>query len=64
MIKRISSADRFVKGGCPKCQADDQYGDACERCGTTYDALDLLDPISTLSNTNHQLNLQTLLFFL
>ena len=36
-------ADRFVKGSCPVCGADDQYGDACEKCGSTYDAL---DPVS------------------
>jgi methionyl-tRNA synthetase len=43
--------DRFVKGTCPnpKCQAPDQYGDNCDRCGSTYSAIDLIDPISTIS---------------
>lgn len=33
--------DRFVKGSCPKCGASDQYGDSCDKCGATYDAVDL-----------------------
>ncbi len=41
--------DRFVTGTCPKCKATDQYGDACESCGTTYDAAELLDPKSVVS---------------
>src|SRR5690606_26728851 len=44
-------ADRFVKGTCPKCGAPDQYGDNCERCTATYSAVDLKDPVSTLSGT-------------
>jgi len=44
-------ADRFVKGGCPKCGAADQYGDACEQCNATYAPADLVDPRSTLSGT-------------
>lgn len=42
-------ADRFVKGTCPKCNAKDQYGDNCEKCGATYSPADLIDPVSTLS---------------
>ncbi len=49
--ENIFLSDRFVKGKCPSCEAEDQYGDACEVCGKTYDALDLLNPVSTLSNT-------------
>ena len=41
--------DRFVTGTCPKCKTDDQYGDACESCGTTYDASELLNPKSVVS---------------
>lgn len=41
--------DRFVKGTCPKCNTDDQYGDACENCGTTYSPEDLKNPVSVLS---------------
>jgi len=43
--------DRFVRGTCPQCGAEDQYGDACEVCGATYAPNDLVDPISVLSNT-------------
>ena len=49
--KNIFLSDRFVKGECPSCGAKDQYGDACEVCGKTYDALDLKNPYSTLSNS-------------
>jgi methionyl-tRNA synthetase len=42
-------ADRFVKGGCPRCGAAGQYGDACEACGATYSPADLVDPRSTLT---------------
>ena len=43
--------DRFVKGNCPKCGASDQYGDSCEKCGATYNVLELKNPRSVLSNT-------------
>jgi methionyl-tRNA synthetase len=44
-------ADRFVRGTCPnpKCQATNQPGDNCAKCGTTYSPSDLIDPVSTLS---------------
>ena len=41
--------DRFVRGTCPRCATEDQYGDACENCGATYTPADLIDPISVLS---------------
>lgn len=41
--------DRFVKGTCPKCGADDQNGDNCEVCGATYQPTDLKDPKSVVS---------------
>ncbi|MCL1623904.1 methionine--tRNA ligase [Moraxella sp. Tifton1] len=47
--KQMFLSDRFIKGTCPKCQTDDQYGDSCESCGTTYNATELLNPRSTLS---------------
>lgn len=47
--KGLFLADRFVKGCCPKCKADDQYGDNCEVCGATYSPNDLINPRSTLS---------------
>ncbi|MBO7721954.1 MAG: methionine--tRNA ligase [Kiritimatiellae bacterium] len=39
--------DRFVKGTCPKCGADNQYGDSCDRCGSTYGAEELGHPVCT-----------------
>ena len=43
--------DRFVRGTCPRCKSEDQYGDACEVCGATYTPEDLIDPVSVLSGT-------------
>jgi methionyl-tRNA synthetase len=42
-------ADRFVKGRCPRCGAPEQYGDSCEKCGSTYSAAELVEPVSTLT---------------
>ncbi len=36
--------DRFLKGKCPKCGAEDQYGDVCEACGASYNATSLIEP--------------------
>ena len=47
--EKLFLADRFIKGTCPKCRADDQYGDNCEVCGATYNPADLINPISTIS---------------
>ena len=49
--KGLFLADRFVKGECPKCGAKDQYGDNCEVCSTTYNATELKNPYSTLSQS-------------
>jgi len=43
--------DRYVRGTCPRCKSVDQYGDSCEVCGSTYSPAELIDPVSTLSNT-------------
>ncbi|MDH5613822.1 MAG: methionine--tRNA ligase [Gammaproteobacteria bacterium] len=47
--KQMFLPDRFIKGECPKCHAKDQYGDACEVCGTTYDPTELINPFSAVS---------------
>ena len=39
--------DRFVKGTCPKCGAENQYGDSCDKCGSTYAAEELGSPVCT-----------------
>ncbi|NNC23592.1 methionine--tRNA ligase [Salinisphaera sp. USBA-960] len=41
--------DRFIQGECPKCGATEQYGDACEVCGATYQPTELSTPVSVLS---------------
>jgi len=43
--------DRFIKGTCPKCKTEDQYGDSCESCGSTYSPTDLINPRSAVSGT-------------
>ena len=48
-VKEMFLPDRFVKGTCPKCGAEDQYGDNCEACGATYDPTDLKNPVSVVS---------------
>ncbi|BCD87109.1 methionine--tRNA ligase [Pseudomonas solani] len=47
--KQMFLADRFIKGTCPKCAADDQYGDNCEVCGATYAPTELKNPKSAIS---------------
>ena len=42
-------ADRFIKGTCPKCGTEDQYGDNCEKCGATYSPTELKNPRSAIS---------------
>jgi methionyl-tRNA synthetase len=48
-VKGMFLPDRFIKGECPKCHAKDQYGDSCEKCGSTYAPTDLLNPYSVVS---------------
>ena len=43
--------DRFIKGTCPKCGADDQYGDNCEACGAAYTPSELKNPRSAVSGS-------------
>jgi methionyl-tRNA synthetase len=47
--KNLFLADRYIKGTCPKCKAEDQYGDNCEKCGATYSPMDLINPRSAIS---------------
>ncbi|NRT14592.1 methionyl-tRNA synthetase [Flavobacterium sp. 28A] len=42
-------ADRFVTGTCPKCGNEEAYGDQCEKCGSTLNATDLINPKSTIT---------------
>ncbi|MBM7074274.1 methionine--tRNA ligase [Shewanella sp. 202IG2-18] len=47
--KSMFLPDRFVKGTCPKCKSEEQYGDNCDACGATYSPTDLLNPKSAVS---------------
>jgi methionyl-tRNA synthetase len=47
--KKLFLADRYITGTCPKCKAEDQYGDNCEACGSTYSPAELIDPRSSIS---------------
>lgn len=48
-VKNMFLPDRYVKGTCPKCSANDQYGDNCEVCGATYAPTELIDAVSVIS---------------
>ena len=48
-VREMFLPDRFIKGTCPRCGANDQYGDSCEVCGATYSPADLKNPVSALS---------------
>ncbi len=50
--KEMFLPDRFVKGTCPKCGAEDQYGDNCESCGATYSPTELVNPKSAVSGAS------------
>ena len=61
--KGMFLADRFIKGTCPKCAAEDQYGDNCEKCGATYEPTDLKDPRSAISGATPVLKESKHFFF-
>ena len=62
-IKGLFLADRFIKGTCPKCKTDDQYGDNCEACGATYTPAELIDPVSAISGATPEVRSSTHYFF-
>ncbi|MEZ6129505.1 MAG: methionine--tRNA ligase [Planctomycetaceae bacterium] len=55
-------ADRFVRGTCPKCGSEDQPGDNCSKCGTTYTPAELINPVSTLSGATPETRVARHLF--
>jgi len=55
--------DRFIKGECPKCGAQDQYGDSCESCGAVYTPTELKNPYSALSGATPVLRSSEHYFF-
>ncbi|MCC7218113.1 MAG: methionine--tRNA ligase [Burkholderiales bacterium] len=62
-VKGMFLADRYIKGTCPKCGAQDQNGDNCEVCGSTYAPTDLIDPRSALTGARPELRESPHLFF-
>jgi methionyl-tRNA synthetase len=48
-VEQMFLPDRFIKGSCPKCGAEDQYGDNCEVCGASYSPAELKNPVSAVS---------------
>ena len=61
--KKLFLADRYIKGTCPKCKTDDQYGDNCEACGATYSPTDLINPKSAISGATPVEKASTHYFF-
>jgi methionyl-tRNA synthetase len=62
-VKAMFLPDRYIKGTCPVCGARDQYGDACEVCGSVYAPTDLIDPYSALSGAKPILKSSDHFFF-
>ena len=48
-VEKMFLPDRFIRGTCPRCGAEDQNGDNCEVCGATYAPTDLADAVSVIS---------------
>src|SRR5579872_613623 len=62
-VKGMFLADRYIKGECPNCHSKDQYGDACEVCGTVYAPTELISPYSTLTGATPVLKSSEHFFF-
>jgi len=60
---KMSLPDRFVRGTCPKCKAEDQYGDSCEVCSSTYQPADLINPYCATCRTRPSLKTSEHYFF-
>ncbi len=61
--KNMFLPDRFIKGECPNCQTQDQYGDNCESCGAVYAPTELINPYSALSGAKPVLRSSEHFFF-
>ena len=61
--KKMFLADRYVTGECPKCGAENQYGDGCDSCGATYSATEIINPQSSLSGTKPSTKISEHIFF-
>lgn len=62
-VKKMFLPDRYIKGECPHCHAQDQYGDSCEACSAVYRPTELIDPYSTLTRATPVLKPSEHFFF-
>ena len=62
-VKQMFLPDRYVKGTCPNCGTEDQYGDNCESCGATYAPTELINPRSVVSGATPELRASEHFFF-
>jgi methionyl-tRNA synthetase len=62
-VKAMFLPDRYIKGECPVCHAKDQFGDACEVCGSVYAPTDLIEPYSTITGATPVLRSSEHFFF-
>jgi len=62
-VKQMFLPDRYIRGECPHCHSKDQYGDACEVCGTVYSPTELINPTSVLSGAVPELRSSEHYFF-
>ncbi|HXW66151.1 MAG TPA: methionine--tRNA ligase [Burkholderiaceae bacterium] len=62
-VKQMFLPDRYIRGQCPRCGAQDQFGDACEVCGAVYAATELRNPKSALSGAVPELRSSEHYFF-
>jgi methionyl-tRNA synthetase len=60
---KMSLPDRFVRGTCPRCKAQDQYGDSCEVCSATYRPAELINPYCATCGTTPTLQTSEHYFF-
>lgn len=62
-VKKMFLPDRYIKGECPHCHAQEQYGDACEACSAVYRPTELINPYSTLTRATPVLKSSEHFFF-
>jgi len=60
---KMSLPDRFIRGTCPRCKAENQYGDSCEICGATYSSSELINPYCATCRTTPVLKTSEHYFF-
>lgn len=61
--EKVWLPDRYIKGTCPRCKAENQYGDSCDACGAHYQTTELINPVSTISGQPPAMRESTHYFF-